>query len=123
MTKENLIARIKENLETQLSAFNAGHYAVAHTFGEDIQTDMLDLVLYYSKNPLPKPERLTALEKAEQEMDEWDRLTELGEKKEYDPNTCEHNWEILDSGGDAESGPVTLSQCTKCHKTHTQFGM
>jgi len=37
---------------------------------------------------------------------------------------CLHaNRVLVDSGGDAESGPITITACTECGKQFTQFGM
>ena len=37
---------------------------------------------------------------------------------------CSHENTVLDqSGGDAESGPITFSHCVDCGKTFKQFGM
>lgn len=37
---------------------------------------------------------------------------------------CEHDdRDLVDAGGDAESGPITITQCKLCKKVFTQFGM
>lgn len=65
-------------------------------------------------------------------LDQMKKLSELmvARKMEESSNimktlkelNCEHSWSCS-SGGDAESGPITYSQCSKCGKTETQFGM
>lgn len=34
-----------------------------------------------------------------------------------------HDWALLESGGDAESGPITTIYCKTCGKVETIFGL
>lgn len=48
----------------------------------------------------------------------------LEHSQHWDLIPCEqHDYEMVDSGGDAESGPETHFVCRRCDKHHTQFGM